>query len=84
MQYLLGFADYFSKSPFDPSRTLHIWRGLLEKDINQINDVIAERNKALNTKAISSLQDDGHCNNPGADAVNQISLGDFVKPADWP
>jgi hypothetical protein len=34
--------------------------------------------------AMSSLPDDDDSDNPGADAVNQISLDDFVKPADWP
>ena len=32
-------------------------------------------------EAMSSLPDDDNSDEPGADAVNQISLGDFVKPA---
>jgi len=35
-------------------------------------------------EAMSSLPDDDDSGDPGADAVNQISLDDFVKPADWP
>jgi hypothetical protein len=35
-------------------------------------------------EALSSLPNDDDSDDPGADAVNQISLDDFVKPADWP
>ena len=35
-------------------------------------------------EAMSFLPDDDDSDDPGADAVNQISLDDFVKPADWP
>jgi hypothetical protein len=35
-------------------------------------------------EAMSSLPDDDDSGDPGADAVNQISLDDFLKPADWP
>jgi hypothetical protein len=35
-------------------------------------------------EAMFSLPDDDDSYDPGADAVNQISLDDFVKPADWP
>jgi hypothetical protein len=35
-------------------------------------------------EAMSSLPDDDDSDDPGADAVNQISLDNFVKPADWP
>jgi hypothetical protein len=33
-------------------------------------------------EAMSLLPDDDDSDDPGADAVNQISLDDFVKPAD--
>jgi hypothetical protein len=35
-------------------------------------------------EAVSSLQDDDDSDDPGADAGTQISIDDFVKPADWP
>jgi len=35
-------------------------------------------------EALSSLPDDDDSDDPGAAAVNQISLDDLVKPADWP
>jgi hypothetical protein len=35
-------------------------------------------------EAMSLLPDDDDSDDPGADAVNQISLDDFVKPADLP
>jgi hypothetical protein len=35
-------------------------------------------------EAVSSLRDDDDSDDPGAHAGIQISLDDFVKPADWP
>ena len=35
-------------------------------------------------KALSSLQDDDNSADPGTEAGNQLSIDDFVKPADWP
>ena len=36
----------------------------------------------MGIEAMSSLPDDDESDDPGTDAVNQISLEDFVKPAD--
>jgi hypothetical protein len=35
-------------------------------------------------EAVASLPDDDDTADPDADAGNQLSLDDFVKPADWP
>ncbi len=35
-------------------------------------------------EAVSSLRDDDDSDDPGTHAGTQISLDDFVKPADWP
>jgi hypothetical protein len=83
MQFFLGFAGYFSKSPFDPSMMVHFRNRFSEKDLKRINELIAERGKAM-VEAVASLPNDDDSEDPGADAVNQISLDDFVKPADWP
>jgi IS5 family transposase len=45
--------------------------------------LIVERGKAILNKAVSSLQND-ISDNPSADAGTQFTIGDFVKPADWP
>ena len=84
MQFFLGFAGYSSKSPFDPSMMVHFRKRFSEKDLKRINELIAERGKAMVIEAMSSLPDDDDSDGPSADAVNQISLDDFVKPADWP
>jgi transposase, IS5 family len=55
-----------------------------EKDLKRINELIAERGKAMVIEAMSSLPDDDDSDDPGADAGNQTSLDDFLKPADWP
>lgn len=49
-----------------------------------INELIAERGKAMVMEAVASLPDDDDTDDPDADAGNQLSLDDFVKPADWP
>ena len=76
MQYFLGFAGYSSKAPFDPSMMVHFRKRFSEEELSRINELIAARGKAMVIEAISRLPDD--------DAGNQLSLDNFVKPADWP
>jgi IS5 family transposase len=83
MQFFLGFAGYSSKAPFDPSMMVHFRKRFSEEDLKRINELIAERGKAMVLEAVSSLEDDDS-DDPGADAGIQISIEDFVKPADWP
>ena len=84
MQFFLGFAGYSSKAPFDPSMMVHFRKRFSEEDLKRINELIAERGKAMVIEAVLSLQDDDNSDDPGADAGTQISIDDFVKPADWP
>lgn len=84
MQFFLGFAGYSSKAPFDPSTMVHFRKRFSEEDLKRINELIAERGKAIAIEAMSSLQDDDDSDEPGAHAGTQISLEDLVKPADWP
>ena len=84
MQFFLGFAGYSSKSPFVPSMMVHFRKRFSEEDLKRSNELIAERGKAMVIEALSSLPDDDDSDDPGAAAVNQISLDDLVKPADWP
>ena len=84
MQFFLGFAGYSSKAPFDPSMMVHFRKRFSEKDLNRINELIAERGKALVMEAVASLPDDDDSDDPDAGSFEQILLDDFVKPADWP
>jgi hypothetical protein len=84
MQFLLGFAGYSSKAPFDPSMMVHFRKRFSEEDLKRKSELIAERGKAMVIEAVSSLPDDDDSDAPGADAGTQLSLDDFVKPADWP
>jgi len=84
MQFFLGFAGYSSKAPFDPSMMVHFRKRFSEEDLKRINELIVERGKAMVIEAVSSLKDDDDSDDPGADAGTQISIDDFVKPADWP
>ena len=63
---------------------VHFRKRFSEEDLKRINELIAERGKAMVIEAVSSLQDDDSSDDPGADAGTQISIDDFVKPADWP
>ena len=85
MQFFLGFVGYSSKAPFDPSMMVHFRKCFPEDALKRINELIAERGKAMVIEAVSSMQDDDNSNDPGepgSDAGTQISIDDFVKPAD--
>jgi hypothetical protein len=84
MQFFLGFAGYSSKAPFDPSMMVHFRKRFSDEDLKRINELIAKRGKDMVLEAVSSLEGDDDLDDPGADAGIQISIEDFVKPADWP
>jgi hypothetical protein len=84
MQFFLGFAGYSSKAPFDPSMMVHFRKRFSQEDLKRINVLIAERGKAMVIEVMSSLNDDDVPGDPGADEGTQMSIDDFVKPADWP
>jgi hypothetical protein len=84
MQFFLGFAGYSTKAPFDPSMMVHFRKRFSEEELNRINELIAKRGKAMVIEAVSSLPDDDNSGDPGANAGNQLTLDDLVKPAEWP
>jgi IS5 family transposase len=43
-----------------------------------------ERGNAMVMEAVASAAEDQNSDDPGADADNQLSLDDLVKPDDWP
>jgi IS5 family transposase len=83
MQFFLGFAGYSSKTPLDPSMMVHIRNRFSEDDLKRMNELIAERGKAMLIEAVMSFQDDDDSGDP-AESGNQVSLDDLVKPAEWP
>lgn len=84
MQFFLGFAGYSSKIPFDPSMMVHFRKRFSQEDLKRINELIAERGKAMVIEAVMARKDDNDPDDPGANAGDQLSLEDLVKPADWP
>ncbi len=84
MQFFIGFAGYSSKPPFDPSMMVHFRNRFSEENLKRINELIAERCKAILIEAVSSLQDDDDSGDPDAEADNQLLIDNLVKPADWP
>ena len=55
MQFFLGFAGYSSKAPCDQSMMVHFRKRLSEDDLKRINELIAERGKAIVIEAVASL-----------------------------
>jgi hypothetical protein len=84
MQFFLGYAGYSSKTPFDPSMMVYFRKRFSEEDLNRITELIVERGKAMVMEAVASAADEDNSDDPGANAENQLSLDDLVKPADWP
>ena len=72
MQFFLGFAGYSSKASFDPSMMVHFRRRFSEEDVTRINDLIAERGKAMVMEAVAARQDDGDPDDPDASAGSQL------------
>ena len=63
---------------------VHCRKRFSGEDLKRINALVAEQGKAMLIAAVSSLPDDADSDDPGAEAGNQLSTDDFVKPADWP
>jgi hypothetical protein len=61
---------------------IHFRKRFSVEDLNRINELIAERGKALLHEVVASLPDSS--DDPYAGLCEQILLDDFVKPADWP
>jgi hypothetical protein len=84
MQFFLGFPGYSSKAPFDPSMLVHFCKRFSEEDLNRITELIVQCGKAMVMGPVASAAEDQNSDDPGANADNQLSLDDLVKPADWP
>ncbi len=85
MQFFLGFAGYSSRAPFDPSMMVHFRKRFSEEELSRINELLAERGKAMVMEAVAARQqDDDGPDDPGAGADGQLSIDDFVKPTNWP
>ena len=52
--------------------------------LNRITELIVERGKAMVMEAVASAAEEDNSDEPVADADNQLSLDDLVKPVDWP
>jgi IS5 family transposase len=63
---------------------VHFRKRFSEEDLSRVNELIAERGKAMVIEAIARLPDDDDSDDPDDDAGNHLLLNNFVKPADWP
>jgi transposase, IS5 family len=52
--FFLGFAGYSSKPPFDPSMMVHFRKRFSEEELSRINELIAERGKAMVMEAVAA------------------------------
>ena len=62
---------------------VHFRKRFSQEELNRINELIAERGKALVKEAMASVQDEDDSDDSDDDTGNQLSLDDFAKPADW-
>ena len=69
-QFFLGFSEYSSKAPFDPSMMVHFRKRIIKEDLNRINELIAERGKAMVIEAVSTLSNQDDSGDSDADAGN--------------
>jgi hypothetical protein len=85
MQYFLGFPEYSSKVPFDPSMMVHFRKRFSDDDLRRINEVVVQRGKEMLVEAAASqCYDDEDSNGDGSGSGDQLSLDGLIKPADWP
>jgi IS5 family transposase len=63
---------------------VHFRKRFSEEDLNRINELIAERGKAMVMDAVASLPNDDDSDDPDADVGQHLILDELVKPADWP
>jgi len=57
-QFFLSLVGDSGKAPFDPSMMVHFRKRFSEEDLKRINELIAERGKAILMEAVSSRMDD--------------------------
>jgi len=62
----------------------HFRKRCSEVDLNRINELITKCENAMVIEAVSTLSEDDVFGEPDADAGNQLSHNELVKPADWP
>jgi hypothetical protein len=79
MQFFLGVAGYSNKPLFDPSMMVHFRKRFSKKDLNLINELIAERGKDMVMDTVASLPNDDDSDDPDADAGTQLSLDELEK-----
>ena len=63
---------------------VHFRKRFSEENLNRLTELIVERGKAMVMEAVASAAEDLNSDDPGANADNQLSLNDLVKPVDWP
>ena len=66
MQCCHGVVGYSNNAQFDPLMMVHFCRRFSEEDLNQINELITERDKAMVLKVVATLPDDDDSVDPDA------------------
>jgi hypothetical protein len=59
---------------------VHFRKRFSEEDLNRITELSVERGKAMVMVGVASTAEETNSDDPGADADNQLSLDDLVKP----
>ena len=84
MQFFLGFSDYSSKTPFDPSMIVHFRKRYSDDDLRRINELVVQHGKDMLAEFIASQPDEDDSDDQDSSDGGRLSIDDFIKPADWP
>ena len=63
---------------------VHFRKRFSEEDLNRIAKLIVGHGKVMVKEAVASAAEEDNSDDPIANADNQLSLNDLVKPVDWP
>ena len=63
---------------------VHCRKRLSEEELSRINELVAERGKAMVMETVAARHDDDRPEDSDASTGSQRSINGIVKPADWP
>jgi len=63
---------------------VHFRKRFSDEDLKRINKLVVQRGKEMLIEAVMNAEDDNDSDNQEPGAGDQLTLDDFIKPADWP
>ena len=81
-QFFLCFSGCSSKAPFNPSMMVHFRKRHSDNDLRRISELVVQRGEEMRAKVIASQPEEDGSNDPDSGNEDQLSIDDFIKPAD--